>query len=434
MLLEGILMGLDVEKYYESELVSREIADFCRNRWVAVHCEAKKGDGRPLLVRYDRGKPLTISYPEDVKKILRRFSGLKPRTFYASASLYSRLASKEDALNYYENVYARTPTWDIDSRPEWWRATIKVVEAIVGALKDEGVSESVYVKWSGRGAHVHVHEDAISSELYGKFGPMNVAYCIVDYIIRKIKPTILKVNLDFKVEIKVENLMDPQRVFTAPLSLHKQLDVACIVFKPSQISEFDFEWTDPTRFKHNHEWRSYVEGEADKLARKAFKIIGPYPREVKREAPQTLIPAENIQKKLELLIPKKVEVPAIRKFKLEELRFNPNPPSLSGGRKFSKSSREAFLKVEDILSHYAQGNIDFEHAIKALNYAKNAIIPFQNYKPEDIAELIKLYDEAQKILFNLKSPKKVKEWLLSHGPPRRKHAKLDEFFKFKGEK
>ena len=427
-------MALDVEKYYESELVRREIADFCKNRWVAIHCEAKTSDGRPLLVRYDRGKPLTINSPDDVKAILRRFRGLKPRTFYASASVYSRLISKEDALNYYNNVLARTPTWDIDSKPEWWKATVKVIETIVGALKDEGVQDSVYIKWSGRGAHVHVHEKAISQEIYSKIGPINVAYCIVDYIIRKIKPSILKVNLDFNVEIKVENLMDPQRVFTAPLSLHKQLDVSCVVFKPSQIDEFEFEWTNPIKFKHNSEWRNYIEGEADMLARKAFKIIGPYPREVRKEVPKFLVQAEVVQKKLELYLPKKVKLPADRKFKLEDLRFNPNPPPISGGRKFSKGSREAFFKIEDILSHYALRNIDFDHAVKALNYAKSAIIPFQNYKPEDIAELIALYDEALRVLMKLKNPLKVKEWLLSHGPPRREHVKLDEFFKFKVDK
>ncbi|RLG86455.1 MAG: hypothetical protein DRO18_04390 [Thermoprotei archaeon] len=106
-------------------------------------------------------------------------------------------------------------------------------------------------------------------------------------------------------------------------------------------------------------------------------------------------------------------------FDLKKLRFNPAPPSIKEGRKFSKSPMEVFLKIEDILSHYALGNIDYEHAIKALNYARNAIIPKLSYNKDVKEGLIRAYDEAIKLLTKLKSRERVKEWLLSNGPPRR---------------
>jgi len=419
-------VSLNVEEYYSNFIVKSEIANFCRGRWVAIHCQATTSDGRSLLVRYDGDRPLVINSPDDVIRVIKRFRALRPRTIYASASLYSRLESRSDALKYSELVYAKTPTWDIDSKPEWWRATLEVVRAIIKILEEEGVFESVYIKWSGRGAHVHIHEMAISPEIYERIGPLNVAYSIVEYVIRRIKEAILRVNREFKSEIKVENLMDPQRVFTAPLSLHKQLDVSCIVFKPHEIDEFDPSWLNPLNFRHNSEWKRYVEGEADALAIKAFREIGPYPRESRGGVPQVLIEFKPIEVPII-----KIGKPgvSIRRFKLEDLRLNLNPPPILKGRKFSKGASEAFYKVEDILSHYALRRISLEHAIRALKYAKDAIIPFQNYRPEEIAELLRLYGEAIKILLKLNSPDKVKQWLLSHGPPKRLHTKLDEFFK-----
>lgn len=422
-------MSINIREYYKRPIVKREITDFCKDRWVAIHCEEKIGDDRPLLIRYERGLPLKIEGQKDVTRLLRRFGGLKPRTFYATASLYRKLKSKNDAFNYYGNVYARTPTWDIDSKPEWWEITIKVIEVIVNALREEGVKDSVYIKWSGRGAHVHINENAISKDLYGKINPIDVAYCIVDYIVRKIKPSILKINSEFNVEIKVENLMDPQRVFTAPLSLHKHLNVACIVFKPHEIEEFDFNWTNPNGSRHNTKWREFIEGEADTLARKAFKIVGPYPKESKIDGKQ--IKLIDIQKQRELTSYIKPSVKLLSSIKLElsALRFNPNPPPIGKGRKFSRGVKEAFLKIEDILSHFALKNIDLEHAVRALNYARNAIIPFQNYSAEDIRKLGELYDDAIKLLLKLKDPDKIKRWLLSNGPPKVTHIKLEDFFK-----
>ena len=115
-------------------------------------------------------------------------------------------------------------------------------------------------------------------------------------------------------------------------------------------------------------------------------------------------------------------------FRLEDLRFNPMPPPLQGGREFSKGPMEAFLKIEDILSLFAMRKITIDHAIRALNYARYAIIPFQGYPKEILEKLDQLYDAAVKQLERLRTPENVKKWLLSHGPPRKIIKRLDEFF------
>jgi len=74
--------------------------------------------------------------------------------------------------------------------------------------------------------------------------------------------------------LKVENLVDIKRIFTAPLSLHRQRDVVAITFKPHDIDSFDPSWVDPRRYRHDPSaWRSYEEGEADNLALEALRSV-----------------------------------------------------------------------------------------------------------------------------------------------------------------
>ena len=117
----------------------------------------------------------------------------------------------------------------------------------------------------------------------------------------------------------------------------------------------------------------------------------------------------------------------MRRFRLEDLRFNPRPPPMKGGREFSLGPEQAFRKLEDILSHFALGRITLTHALQAINYAKNAIIPKQPYSEEEKKELIELYEAAARKLRELGTPERVKRWLLSHGPPRKEGVSLDEF-------
>ena len=267
-----------VLSYYANPQVKAEIAKYCRDRWVAVHCEKFLKNGRLVLLRYYKGKPITISHPEDVDFILEKFKILKPRTFYATANLYFRISSRSDVFDYIENVYARTMFWDIDSKLEWWSTTLKIAKVIVQLLEAHGVRESIYLKWSGRGLHVHLHEKAISAKLYSKIPPLDLTYSLVEYVTIKCQHILNKINTEENTMIKVENLMDPQRVFVVPLSLHRTLYTSCIVLPPEDIDSFDLSWLNPQSYKHQRVWEKFKEGEADELALKAFKSIGGYPK------------------------------------------------------------------------------------------------------------------------------------------------------------
>ncbi len=118
----------------------------------------------------------------------------------------------------------------------------------------------------------------------------------------------------------------------------------------------------------------------------------------------------------------------LKVFTIKNLRYNPMPPPLKGGREFSKGPMEAFLKIEDVLSLFADRRIPLDTAKKALLYARHAILPKQRYKKEILDRLIKIYDEVIDVLDRLRSPDRVKEWLLEHGSPRKKIRKLGEFF------
>ncbi len=104
-----------------------------------------------------------------------------------------------------------------------------------------------------------------------------------------------------------------------------------------------------------------------------------------------------------------------QRFRLEDLKYNPSPPDIKGGREFSKGPMEAFLKIEDILSHFADGRIDYEHAMRALQYAAYAIIPKMRYPEDVIRELVSCYEKATSLLKRLRRPESVKRWLMSHG-------------------
>ena len=271
-------MYADILAYYANPRVKAEIAEYCRNRWVAVHCERTAKNGRFILLRYYKGKPLTISNPEDVDFILKKFKTLKPRAFYATANLYFKNSYRDDVLDYFKNVYARTMFWDIDSKLEWWRVTLKIARAIVQLLETHGVRESVYLKWSGRGLHVHLHEKSISARLYSKISPLDLTYSLVEYITIKCQRKLNEINTRENTTIKVENLMDPQRIFVVPLSLHRVLYVSCVVFTPEDIDSFDPSWLNPRNYRHQRIWKNFKEGEADELALKAIKIVGGYPK------------------------------------------------------------------------------------------------------------------------------------------------------------
>ncbi|RLE94113.1 MAG: hypothetical protein DRN04_04770 [Thermoprotei archaeon] len=406
-----------IKEYYSKQEVLEEIASFCINRWVAVHCEKRLKDGRFMLIRYESGKPLTFSKPSDIKAFIIKHYYLKPRSFYASCNIYRRLVTKDDALDYSGNVVARTPTWDIDSKIDWWKYTIEVARIVVDCLEKEGVSESVYLKWSGNGVHVHVHEKAISSDVLNKIGVFNAVYALVEYISRKIVNKVVNINKKYSVNIKVENLMDPQRVFTAPLSLHRELNVSCIVFKPEDLDSFEIDWTNPLSFKHRKAWRRFIEGEADELVWKAYRLIGPYPGVIDRKK---VSKAKLKETKRKETLPVQVED------LLKKLRFCINPALLNIKRGFS-SAEEALSFLENALSKYVLGEISLSKFEELVNYITEAVIPFQGLPEETKNKLIKVYLTTLEIVKKLKNREEVKKWLLSHGPSYRRIRTLDEF-------
>jgi len=268
----------EVLAYYSKPQVKEEVAAYCKGRWVALEGLQRSG-GRAFL-RYTRGgTPLTINEPEDVNLLLRRFRFFKPRTIYASVNSYERLGNREDTGDP-ANIVNSMPVWDVDASLDSWEYAVKASEIILECLNEEGLNHSVYLKWSGRGIHIHVNEGAFSQEILKRHNPLDVAFSVVEYILRKAKGQLVKLAEKAPQTgdrlLKVENKMDIKRVFTAPLSLHRQLDLCCICFKQDDISNFSPEWTKIENYRHDSSWKFYEEGEGDQLAEKALAEIGGY--------------------------------------------------------------------------------------------------------------------------------------------------------------
>ncbi len=268
-------------KHYKDELVKREIARFSAGRWVAVHCQTLDKSGRPYLLRYfrraKRKVPLTIREPEDVSFIIERFKKLEPRTFYASINVYKKLSAAEDTRNL-ENIAYCLPTWDIDNKIEKWEATVEVAKEILRFLRLHGVEDSVFLKWSGNGMHIYIHHRAFSERLLERIHPLDIAYSVVEYVNMKLHGKYLEIAAKHSARnLRVENKIDIQRVFTCPLSLHRNLDVVAVCINPDTLDDFSISWVSLENFKHWEGWNRYIEGEADSLAMKAYETVGGYP-------------------------------------------------------------------------------------------------------------------------------------------------------------
>lgn len=268
---------INEREYYSKGLVKKEISDYSKNRWLALYAISR---GKGVFLRYWRSskKPLSIASITDFNKLLSGVKWAIPRTFYATANLFRDISSKEK-LDDKENIYASTSIWDIDASLSHWDKVLDVARIIIDFLERNNVYKSVYLVWSGRGVHVHLHELAISEDLRNKYNPLDLSYSIVEFVLRKTRDEILsiaKVARDPDRPLKVENEMDIKRVFTVPLSLHKSVDYAAIVFKPDEIDDFSLDWANPNSPRHNRNWRFYEDGEADELALRAIKEIGGY--------------------------------------------------------------------------------------------------------------------------------------------------------------
>lgn len=259
--------------YYSNPTVSEELFNYGRNRWIAIEGYSK----RRVFMRYNRnGLPLQLKNPSDVIRMLKGFWFVRPRSFYGSINEYGRLSTKED-LEDISNILRSTPTWDVDNEVERWHETIKMCRLIVDELEREKVVKSLYLKWSGRGCHIHLSEKALSEEILRRYGPLDIAFAIVEYIIRKAKPKLTSLQIE---GAKVENKVDLKRVFTLPLSLHRELDYSCVCFIPDEMESFDISWANPKYFRHKPTYDSFEVGEGDELAEKALSEVGGYFRRV----------------------------------------------------------------------------------------------------------------------------------------------------------
>lgn len=259
-----------VLEHYSKKEVKEEIVSFSKNRWVAVHCQKKDKKNRNLMFRYKKdGRPLVVNAPNDIEAIMKSLRIFLPRTFYSSMLRFNRILFEEDVRNL-SNATAAMPTWDIDLEKDDWKLVIFVAKLILKALESENVSKSVIFKWSGEGMHVHINDSAFSSEIYEKIHPLDLAYSVTEYIIRKIRK-------DLPIGVRVDNEIDPQRVFTAPLSLHRNLDRVAVVIERNSLDSFNLSWVSIDSYIHFNGWKNFEKGEADDLAKKAFLEIGGYP-------------------------------------------------------------------------------------------------------------------------------------------------------------
>jgi len=271
-----------VKVHYDNKEVQEEIAKFSKDRWIAVHCEQLNPQGYNVLLRYRKGAgktkaPLTITKPEDVPMLLKRFERLRPRTFYASVNVYKELSTPEH-VKALGNIVSCAPTWDIDNAPEKWKATIEVAREILAFLSEEGLSQSTFLKWSGKGAHVHVHQKAFSPNLLRKIAPLDAAYAVVEYANRALRPRFARIAEAHRArELSVENEIDLQRVFTCPLSLHRSLRNVAVCIAPDSMDDFTPDWTKVESFRHWKGWDRCKVGEADAVAEKAYRLVGGYP-------------------------------------------------------------------------------------------------------------------------------------------------------------
>jgi len=256
-----------VREHYSSPEVRREIAEYSRGRWVAVHCIERDERGLPMMVRYRGKRPLTISGEDDVLEVIERLSEFKPRAFYATAHLYRRLESRWDVADR-SNIVRSAPVWDIDSLDGDWRKVLGKALEILDVLERCGVARSVFFKWSGRGAHVQINPNAFSEDVLGKIDPLDVAYSVTEYVVRRVEPG---------GGVRVENKIDVQRVFTTPLSLHRSVDRVAVCAPPERVEEFRLDWADPRSYRHYPDsWRRFERGEGDELAERAYSSVGPY--------------------------------------------------------------------------------------------------------------------------------------------------------------
>ncbi len=251
-----------VREHYSRQDVKSEITKFSRGRWLAI-------TGKGGWIRHLGRRPLIIESIRLPNLLIK--TGM--RAIYATTSVYRRLRVKEDPY-IEENVVAVTPFLDIDNDQSHWKATIETAKVIVEELERMGVEKSVYILWSGRGAHVRVHELSLSRKIRN----LDYAWALSECIRLRVGAKVAEIRAKYEaLSLRVENQLKPRSLFTVPLSLHRKIDRVAICMKPDQLDEFDISWSQPGSFIHNTEWDRYDVGEADQAVKDSLRIVGGYP-------------------------------------------------------------------------------------------------------------------------------------------------------------
>ncbi|WP_210433935.1 hypothetical protein [Acidianus brierleyi] len=245
--------------HYNKEIVKREIYNFSKQRWIALYGST--------MFRYDKqGNPLVFENEDSVAKKISEF---KARTVYATAGKYEEVTKdniEKDNLLYY------TPFFDIDTKIDKWEYAVKAAEVIVSQLEKEGVEKSIYLLWSGEGIHVRINENSIPKDYY----PLTAAHAIVQYIIEKSRNDLQKLSESSGGVLKVDELIDSKRIFTAPLSFHRELNYVAVCFSPDKLSKFSLDWANPQNFIHEEGiYERYEENETEDLLTKAIQSYKP---------------------------------------------------------------------------------------------------------------------------------------------------------------
>ncbi|MEM0457052.1 MAG: hypothetical protein QXE40_05155 [Nitrososphaerota archaeon] len=260
-------------RHYLREDVTREISRFCSGRWAALECRSG-GDSRTFYRYWPNGRPLTIKEPADIKRLINKFGNRVMRTIYGSANIYKKLEQRED-VSAEDNILMSTPSWDVDGSLEEVELIKEAAKILIETLRSEGVEKSIYLVWSGRGIHVHLNEKAVSGEIWRR-GPLRVSFAIAEYVLMRARDGLEKVcerSRSPDRRLKIENLMDIQRVFTAPLSLHRELDLVAITIKPNDLENFKLDWAKIENFRYWSGWNGFEDGEGDELALRALAEI-----------------------------------------------------------------------------------------------------------------------------------------------------------------
>ena len=281
---------VDPLAYYRDPRVAGEIAEFLRGRWAALEEEGRR------WLRWDNGRPLTVSSWRDVVRIVEEHRGLRPRSWYGTIEVFRRLESARDVTEGYEaNVEKVTTFIDIDIVDEGrvgeaWRCVVEAAGVLVEWLEERGVWESVYLLWSGAGMHLRIHEDALQG--LENASPLDAAFALAEYMLTANQARLLDIIRGCGGLVKIENLVAPKRVFTAPLSLHRRLDRVAVALKPRDLASFTPEWSLPASPRHDpRAWREARPGEAVELAREALARGGRVRKHTLMEASATKLGA-----------------------------------------------------------------------------------------------------------------------------------------------